>query len=1052
MAAMPTATGTTPSGAADNDDDEEEEHEDEDEDEEEDEEEDDEEDDEEDEDGDEDEDEDDDDDDVSDDSDECVTIQRRTLELSMRELSELRVKVDALRQQRPSSREALNVSLADRDGDGDVLQLLRSAGSTQSLNASTPPPAAGHFDEASSPVRGRGVSGARKLQRLQFSHLETSAPADEAPSPSAPPTAAPPPDVTAATRIPASAASEAASVEAPASTSAPTSMSAPASATAASAVALPRTAVGTAPKGTRRASHTAAAALPLAKGSGKKAGGGQGAGSSQGVGGGKKAGGIKAGGKAGSGKKTGGAEKLLQEVASAQGIRTCAKVGSSVWTAERNDVISLRELKSGALQGTVDLQRNLAWCLLLVPTRGEVWVGTQDGVIYVYSSSAPRDPLRELRQHCGGVYCLVASTAAGSAIAFSCSNDFTCNAWDAEAAVGLYSGHTGGVRCALSLGDSLFTGSDDHDVRCWDAASCESVATLRAHRLPVLALATASGLLFSSGDDGCICMWPLRPTANGAWAPLRTCACDASQPKMSVLQLLPVGTQLWSGCSDGTTRVWRLPTAAQAAAALAAADAADVPEARPADNADGGERGADQATHLPLKQLRTLPAKHGAGCQGLGVMSYVQRRLVWSVALDGGTAAMLWQQELTDAPDDAEALGVALAQAESARHLAALAKSRLRASMEAAALHETAAAHAREDAAALRAALAEVALNSGLLHTAAADADEELARERRRAGALRQSAAEQDAARRAAEAGVGRLTAELAACRAHLAEAYAQSASLQADLATADAALHARDVELRALREARAASEGRGAALSAALDAESAEAARRRALAEQLAASLAASEASLAQEQAESRRLREALSAAEAAAVDFRQALAQEGLKSKQEGERASRAEREAEQLAHALAKMTAEAEAQRQRAERAETREAELAAKLQATDYFKLDVIARELKKIDEALRAAKADAAQLQRFVKLVKAPDEATTADAALQAALQSLGWSRGHVRDVIQQCLNETQKYHVGADIAGHLANGTTIEMAPPSPPPVLPSVPASRSRTPTASEE
>lgn len=105
------------------------------------------------------------------------------------------------------------------------------------------------------------------------------------------------------------------------------------------------------------------------------------------------------------------------------------------------------------------------------------------------------------------------------------------------------------------------------------------------------------------------------------------------------------------------------------------------------------------------------------------------------------------------------------------------------------------------------------------------------------------------------------------------------------------------------------------------------------------------------------------------------------------------------------------------------------------ATDYFKLDVIARELKKVDESLRTTKADTATLHRYIKNVKATDEAQTASDALMQALNSLGWSRGHVRDVIQQCLNETQKYHIGAPQEDPFANGDEIDVTSGGPRPM-----------------
>lgn len=87
----------------------------------------------------------------------------------------------------------------------------------------------------------------------------------------------------------------------------------------------------------------------------------------------------------------------------------------------------------------------------------------------------------------------------------------------------------------------------------------------------------------------------------------------------------------------------------------------------------------------------------------------------------------------------------------------------------------------------------------------------------------------------------------------------------------------------------------------------------------------------------------------------------------------------------------------------------------------------------MDESLRVAKADAGALQKYLKNIKAADEAQTAGDALSQALNALGWSRGHVRDVIQQCLNETQKYHIGAPQDDPFANGDIIDVSSGGPP-------------------
>ena len=646
-------------------------------------------------------------------------------------------------------------------------------------------------------------------------------------------------------------------------------------------------------------------------------------------------------------------EKLLQTVAAGKGIRCCLKVGGSVWTGERNDVISIREIKSGALQSAIDLQRQLAWCMLVVGA--EVWVGTQDGVIYVFSTMSPRDPLRELRAHCGGVYCLVSSTVS-ECLAFSGSNDFTCYAWGAATAGTLFSGHTGGVRCALSLGGSLFTGSDDHDIRCWNASTAECVATLSAHSKSVLTLSTASGLLFSAGDDGKIIVWPLRPNAQG-WSPLLETRTDASHPKLSVLQLQPVGPHLWSGASDGCTRIWQLPTASEV-------------------EAGGG---------LKLKLLRTLREKHGAGHQALVAMNYVQRRLVWSVALDGSTAAMLWQQELGDGVDESEALGLALAERESARHLAELSQSRLDAASSDAARSAAELETALAEIASLRAALADKTIEASHLRTGLTEADTELAAEREETRRLRaelesvRTQAEEQ--RRVRDAQIENLRATCADLSSRLDGSDRARARLEeeftlcrGELASADERICKTEAALQEERARRAEGERQLEALRAELAKEKAEVARLLGLSEQIGAKLKEMEDALAAERARAGSREDSISSLEAKLVELREAL-------QKEVQRAFAAEQLAADLTAKLAVMTTGAQLQRKRAERAEEREAVLQAKLQASDYFKLDIIARELKKIDESLRKTRSDVAPLQKFLKSIKQPDETQTAEQAL-----------------------------------------------------------------------
>eukprot|EP00308_Calcidiscus_leptoporus_P023399 CAMPEP_0119354382 /NCGR_PEP_ID=MMETSP1334-20130426/3384_1 /TAXON_ID=127549 /ORGANISM="Calcidiscus leptoporus, Strain RCC1130" /LENGTH=155 /DNA_ID=CAMNT_0007367911 /DNA_START=1 /DNA_END=468 /DNA_ORIENTATION=- len=124
------------------------------------------------------------------------------------------------------------------------------------------------------------------------------------------------------------------------------------------------------------------------------------------------------------------------------------------------------------------------------------------------------------------------------------------------------------------------------------------------------------------------------------------------------------------------------------------------------------------------------------------------------------------------------------------------------------------------------------------------------------------------------------------------------------------------------------------------------------------------------------------------------------------------------------------EARVQTERAVCSEENVATLTAKLEALDIFKLDVIARELKKVDGSLRQTKAEVAMLQRAVKLIHSPAEREASTQQLTQAVGAIGWSRGRVRDVIQQCLTELQKYHIGADHVGLLAGGEDLLHANP----------------------
>ena len=82
-----------------------------------------------------------------------------------------------------------------------------------------------------------------------------------------------------------------------------------------------------------------------------------------------------------------------------------------------------------------------------------------------------------------------------------------------------------------------------------------------------------------------------------------------------------------------------------------------------------------------------------------------------------------------------------------------------------------------------------------------------------------------------------------------------------------------------------------------------------------------------------------------------------------------------------------------------ARDREENMAKQLVALDIFKLDIIARELKDLEDLSTCAYKSVGQEQE----------------ALKAQLSS---SKSIVRNIINKCLSETQKLHIGTTVQGH----------------------------------
>ncbi|AHF00060.1 hypothetical protein THITH_08235 [Thioalkalivibrio paradoxus ARh 1] len=137
----------------------------------------------------------------------------------------------------------------------------------------------------------------------------------------------------------------------------------------------------------------------------------------------------------------------------------------------------------------------------------------------------------------------------------SAGRDGTLRVWDAASGESLRTlrGHEGGVLfCAVSPdGARLVSAGDDGTLRVWDAASGESLRTLRGHEGRVLfcAVSPDGARLVSAGVDGTLRLWD---AASGE--SLRT--LRGHEGGVSSCAFSPDGTRLVSAGLYGRLRVW----------------------------------------------------------------------------------------------------------------------------------------------------------------------------------------------------------------------------------------------------------------------------------------------------------------------------------------------------------------------------------------------------------------------------------------------------------------------------------------------------------------
>lgn len=98
------------------------------------------------------------------------------------------------------------------------------------------------------------------------------------------------------------------------------------------------------------------------------------------------------------------------------------------------------------------------------------------------------------------------------------------------------------------------------------------------------------------------------------------------------------------------------------------------------------------------------------------------------------------------------------------------------------------------------------------------------------------------------------------------------------------------------------------------------------------------------------------------------------------------------------------------------------MAVKYKELDIFKLDIIARELKALDNELGRVGSGVKSLSQDSSRLRNYDEQQMVSQHSNNLLDQCKLLRAHIRDVINKCLSETQKMHIGVGIDDYLAAG------------------------------
>jgi WD40 repeat protein len=188
--------------------------------------------------------------------------------------------------------------------------------------------------------------------------------------------------------------------------------------------------------------------------------------------------------------------------------------------------------------------------LALAPS-GRLFSSSMDGTVRAWDlkSEAKADVLRAHDK-------AVAAIALGpDGRLLSGGWDHVACAWEPGAAKprARFTDHTDYVTCAAWAGSLALTGSSDHSLRLWDAASGRAVAPLEGHTSGVSALAVSpDGRFAISGSwDGTVRAWDLVTRE-------AVVVLGGDAGPVSAVAIGPDARQVVSGHQDGAIRLWNL--------------------------------------------------------------------------------------------------------------------------------------------------------------------------------------------------------------------------------------------------------------------------------------------------------------------------------------------------------------------------------------------------------------------------------------------------------------------------------------------------------------